>query len=125
MKQSVNRVELGGLDDPDPYEETITTQEQEAVKVRTIRKYALSAEILGWNVLLYALSVVMMILLIEHGIFFYGWPLNMSVWVDVPFWLPFGYGALLYLLLKAWHYIEEMGIVFVDEPPIKKMEEDE
>ena len=111
---------LPGADDP--YADTITTQEQEAIKVRTIRKYALSAEILGWNVLLYALAVVIMVLLIQHSIFFYGWPLNMSVWTDIPYWLYFGYGALLYLLLKAWHYIEEKGIVFVDEPPAKKLD---
>ena len=110
-----------GVDDP--YDEVIATQEQEALKSVRVRRSKLDAQIVAWNVILYLIACLMILLIIQHAVIIYGWPLRPDVWIDVPVWYYFFLGAGVWAVLKFAHFVAEMGMVWVDEAPAKKLED--
>jgi hypothetical protein len=104
---------------------TIATQEQESIAEQKKNIRELDLKILAWNILYYGLSVLLILGLIQHAIFFYGWPIDMSRWVDIPVWMYFLYGFFVWGLLKLSHYIEEMGELFHEVPPVEEIEDQE
>ncbi|VVB54560.1 Uncharacterised protein [uncultured archaeon] len=104
---------------------TITTQEQESIVVQEKKVRTLNSMIVGWNVLLYFMSVFLIFLGIQHATIFYQWPPDISKWVEVPVYLYFLLGAFVFVLLKTSHYIEEQGTIFVDTPPAEELADQE
>jgi hypothetical protein len=90
-----------------------------------VKKYELDLEILAWNLLLYGLSVLLILGLVQHATFFYQYPVDMNRWVEVPIWLYFLLGGFVWGLLKASHHIEEQGTLFYEVPPIEELENKE
>jgi len=59
-----------------------------------------------YNILLYAISWMIGLALIQHAVFFYSWPPDISRYVDVH---PMNYSALaaaLFVLFKLLHWVE-------------------
>jgi hypothetical protein len=67
--------------------------------------------IASWNVVLYALSVGLTALAIQHAVFFYSWPPDVSRYTDVPLQVYFIAGAGGYIMLKVSHIVERAAQV--------------
>ena len=106
--------------------ETITTQEQESIVEEEKQDKNLRIKIVGWNTLLYLLSVFIIFLAIQHSCFFYGYPPSMARWVvGIPVYLYFLLGMLVFILLKFQHYVTEQGMIFYAEAPAEKLADEE
>ena len=71
----------------------------------------LNPKVLLWNIVFYLLSVFVIILGIQHSMFFYSWPPNPNNLVYVPWYLYFILGIPVYLLFKVSHFVERRGEV--------------
>jgi len=75
----------------------------------------------GFNALLLGLAMFTFFFAVEHAVFFYSFPPDMSRFVDVPWPTYVVFGFWLFMVFKAWHYVEEASEVFAigDDDPEK------
>lgn len=73
-----------------------------------------SIEIVLWNILMYLISVFLLILGIQHAVFFYSWPPDGSRWLDVPTQTYLILGLAIFILLKISNYVWDRGEIYPD-----------
>ncbi len=71
--------------------------------------------VLVWNAVWYLLAVFMVFLIVQHAVFIYVFPPDMSRVLDVHLSVYFILGIPLCLLLKFGHYVWERGEIFPSE----------
>ncbi len=68
-----------------------------------------------WNGMLLLLGIALSFFAIQHAVFFYSWPPDISRWTDVPIQTYFMLGLMVYIVLKASHLLEEASQVVEEE----------
>ena len=71
----------------------------------------LNPRVLLWNITFYLLSVLVIILAIQHSMFFYSWPPDLDKLIYVPWYIYFVLGVPVYFLFKVSHFIEKRGTI--------------
>jgi hypothetical protein len=67
-----------------------------------------------WNITLFLLSLILGVLLIQHGSFFYTYPPDFSKVIFVPIQVYFILGIVIFLGFKITHYAAESGEIVPD-----------
>ena len=125
VKELLNDIDKAPAQSAKARDKIIDDEVKESVKMEKEKETELDVQILAWNIIAYFLSVLGIFLFIQHAIFFYGWPLNKSVWIDDPWWLYFFYGAIVYLLYKFYDFVFSMGKLFKEVAPVEQLDSEE